>query len=1043
MTNSTIPTQDIDTDLARADIFEDLNESQSQAVSTLDGPVIVLAGAGAGKTTVLIRRIANLIMNGVAPMNILAVTFTNKAASELRDRLTDLVGEPGSLVVAGTFHSVAFRKILKRFANPDFLASEGLSEKFVIMDNTDSSKLKKETLKELTEYDRDQVIINEWKLKDFEAELTVVRANGLNRAEYIKDIRPGSREEGFKLVVANFWESYEKKCRAANGVDFDDILLLAHRMIKNDSSIAEFLSREFSHIMLDEYQDTNPVQMKIMDAIAGQHRNICVVGDEKQCVHKDTLISTSKGEKSAGDLIEGDMILAYRNGNTAYQSVEKIMPSPWTEARTITTESGRYLTMSPNHRIYATQPDAQPGWLLCLTYTIDSGFSLVIADGSIPMRKHASDRNSVIGSADSIWVIQSSNDRDDIIFFNDYYTQKYALKQRVFSNVNASISRPSFSSMADEKNLTGYDLLEDGNLLIDYPLWTHDELAPDNNPKTVTLSCHNLHGNTVSIEWIGDELNSLIPEQFQDAITLHENNLSHLSITESSYRDALNVAQTISQAVNLPLKDVLVLGDDEDYLRLHTSSALVCGMSVLVCDNPGEPYLEKITSIEDINAFDEPLLDLSVNDASNFFGNGILSHNSIYGFRGATIDVILSFKDRYPDASIVNMHTNYRSNPAILSIANGLSSAMSEKLTDGQLDSGCNHDNADPDLIQYKNDRDEAAGIISDIKVAFKNNGEIGKNIAILYRNRSLKTLIERELLKNNIPYAIYGDTSFFERKEVKDTVALIRYMYHPWDSMAALRVLEAIKIGLSPKRAQAIAQEEGINVHDALVGLSMRKGKNAERLRVFLELLNAMREAMDSGEDPEYIYEDMFDIWDSYVQEGLEKYVASSTNPEGESSMSGRKENVEYVLTRMREHLQNGKSIDDVIEDLTMLIEDTAGRGKAEDDQKVRLMTIHAAKGLEFDRVFVAGMEDESCPGNAFDDRAVEEERRIFYVALTRAKKFLTVTSAKSRFTYGEVRLSRPSRFIGELKGAEKKGALDYGRRQKEIINSHDGYDL
>lgn len=671
-------------------VFASLNSAQAEAVSATDGPVMILAGAGAGKTTTLIRRVANLILKGVSPSSIMAVTFTNKAASELRERLYGIVGGNAKHVVAGTFHSIIFRKILKRFSSPAFLARNALKDQFVIIDKSDSSKLLKESLKELSAFDREQIIKNGWKLKDFEQKLTVARANGLSSMQFRKAIKPGSKDEEMEKTAASLWDIYEKKCRSANGIDFDDILLLGYDLIINDPYIASVLGDEFTHIMLDEYQDTNPVQMKIMDEIAKKHRNICVVGDEKQ---------------------------------------------------------------------------------------------------------------------------------------------------------------------------------------------------------------------------------------------------------------------------------------------------------------------------------------------------------SIYSFRAASIDVILGFKDRYPDAVIINMNTNYRSNPAILSAANVLSSAMGERLSDGRLLAGASHKEQTPEIRCFESDKNEASGV-SDRIAALIRDGETPSQIAVLYRNRSIKSSLEKELLHRNIKYAVYGDTGFFERKEVKDTIAMIRYMFHPFDSMAALRVLDAIKIGVSSKKAQQDSSERSITVHEFLLDAINKGGKKAEKIRSFVGDLSAMRESIESKDSPDHIFEDMMTIWDTYLKPGLEKYALTASADE-DASISDREENVQYIFERMREHLVNGLPMEEIVEDLTLLAEDTSGRGNGDRENKVCLMTVHAAKGLEFNNVFIIGVEDENIPGSAWSEREIEEERRIFYVAMTRAKKNLCISHAKYRTVYGRYEAMHPSRFISEMGRKSAAGA------SKQVAYSSDGYDL
>lgn len=284
-----------------------LNSEQQQVITNLTGPVQVLAGAGAGKTTTLMHRVGALIEAGVRPEHILLVTFTKKAAAEIKERLVARIGEDGKLVNAGTFHSICLTKILKRHADEEFLATMGLGKNWESIDETDQAKLMRQTMNELTDADRAYCDENQWRAKNFESFLSMVRSMGIRRTHYytekkrvinnveldnplyrINDFLSGEGIDdiaGFEQIAMNFWERYEQLCRSKNAIDFDDILSISAFLMEDRPEVAKRLAEDWRYLMLDEYQDTNTVQMKVMDAIAQHHQNICVVGDDQQSIY--------------------------------------------------------------------------------------------------------------------------------------------------------------------------------------------------------------------------------------------------------------------------------------------------------------------------------------------------------------------------------------------------------------------------------------------------------------------------------------------------------------------------------------------------------------------------------------------------------------------------------------------------------------------------------------------------------------------------------------------------------------------------------------
>ena len=254
-----------------AEILEGLNTAQQEAVQTMSGPVLILAGAGSGKTKTLTHRIANLIANGVLPQEILALTFTNKAAREMRERLAKLLGRENSFSFMpwmGTFHSICV-KMLRIEAE-----SVGLDKSFVIYDTDDRLALIKRAMKEL------QVSDKSVKPKAAEAAISKAKNEGKMPDEMLADAYYPNQQQ-----IARVYERYEEMRKKADAVDFDDLLLYVARLLRERKDIREKWQNRFKHILIDEYQDTNHIQYEIVKLLVNEERNICCVGDDWQSIY--------------------------------------------------------------------------------------------------------------------------------------------------------------------------------------------------------------------------------------------------------------------------------------------------------------------------------------------------------------------------------------------------------------------------------------------------------------------------------------------------------------------------------------------------------------------------------------------------------------------------------------------------------------------------------------------------------------------------------------------------------------------------------------
>ncbi len=315
-------------------LLEGLNAPQQQAVTHTQGPLLIFAGAGSGKTRTLTHRIAYLIQHGVSPHRILAVTFTNKASKEMRARLENLVGPVAKKMWLGTFHALCAQMLR---IHGDRI---GINPRFSILDSDDQLRLMKEVVKEANlDSDRFKPAVALSKVSDAKNEL-LVPEKVIERAS-----KPHER------VYANLYARYQERLRVASALDFDDLLMEAVRLLQESPESLEHWSDRFEHILIDEFQDVNEAQFRWARLLASKHNNICVVGDDDQCLVAGTLVETPEGKKPIEEVIEGDKVLAgIGEGIAAFYEVQAVKAKAYNgPVLKIRTDFHHELRVTPNH----------------------------------------------------------------------------------------------------------------------------------------------------------------------------------------------------------------------------------------------------------------------------------------------------------------------------------------------------------------------------------------------------------------------------------------------------------------------------------------------------------------------------------------------------------------------------------------------------------------------------------------------------------------------------------------------------------------------
>ena len=420
---------------------------------------------------------------------------------------------------------------------------------------------------------------------------------------------------------------------------------------------------------------------------------------------------------------------------------------------------------------------------------------------------------------------------------------------------------------------------------------------------------------------------------------------------------------------------------------------------------------------------------------------------SIYSFRGANIDNILNYQRQFQGTRLFKLEQNYRSTQTIVEAANSLI-----KHNRNQIPKDVFSENAKGEKIQYKpaySDKEEAAIVAKDVKRIRREDGCQYSDFAILYRTNAQSRSFEEEFRKQGIPYRIYGGLSFYQRKEIKDIIAYVRLVANPDDEEAIKRIINYPARGIGATTVLKIADcahQNQVSFWEVIgtperYGLAVSKG-TMNKLETFRLLISSFIERAQTT--------DVYELGDAIIKEsGISQDIMSGKDADD----LARQENLEEFLSGMsafvEERREEGRFdelfLQDYLQDVALLTDADSDGDK--DEPRVSLMTVHAAKGLEFPTVFVVGLEENIFPSplSAASLRELEEERRLLYVAITRAEKHCILTNAKNRWRYGKMEFDNPSRFIDEIDGKlidcqDEAGGSLFGSMSESRLGSRSG---
>lgn len=779
-------------------------DAEQRSAALTDGRVLVAAGAGAGKSTTLVARVKYLVEERkVNPSRILVSSFNKKAAEELKTKIGKAVGgDKAKAMQVGTLHGL-FKAAITKYGTPE---EQGMfrGKIGILTGSTTAAAVNRLWRKCLAEPKGDgtmqdaeapsakQMLMfkTKWSGNGVTPAQAKAEAKGNSEIdaalwyemyEGLKGGIPGWRPacEG-KAEAAREYDTFLRKNREVQGKggdtynarlgDFDDMVTTWIEILERRPEVRKRAQAAFDHVMIDESQDLNSTQSRVLELMTehvtdgADGKSFWMVGDPDQCVEENTpvLIAGAAVNIKARDLSEGDRVISWKNGGLCEQVVRRAWKSSWTWGYEVATESGHTFTASPNHKIWAMPPRLDGGQVFVyLMHRQDLGFRVGTSRNPFGLGSRMHNEN-----ADRLWLLDKCPDIGTALELEITYSLRYGIPMTTFNSRGIEFSR--LTSIFEKFGSNGARLLEERHLPFDLPHWVAHSTSTGSCPRrAVRLLAHTGRGTRVEFEWSeSDTYDRLSKAGYtcQDARPTKSACRYRVRRVCASYRDALIYATELSRIANVPLAQRLSFPDSEP-LPLVTVAGLLPGSLVPVFE---EGFLELSPVSQVGKVMGRKFVDLDVDDASNFVGGGILSHNSIYAFRGARPDLLVDLdgKEGWKTRLI---RTNYRCPPEVVTAANKLVANNVDRMEKEALASPGRATGESSILASvYQDEAATAIAVAGEIKESWDEEGSEISDNAILCRTNKELNAFETALLMRGIPYARKGASSFLSSPETK-----------------------------------------------------------------------------------------------------------------------------------------------------------------------------------------------------------------------------------------------------------------------------------
>jgi DNA helicase II / ATP-dependent DNA helicase PcrA len=1067
-----------------------LNKEQLEAVEHTSGPLLIVAGAGTGKTTVITEKVAYLVNEKkIKADEILALTFTDKAAGEMEERIDKILPYGYTDLWIMTFHAFCER-ILKAHG-----LDIGIANDFKLLNSTEQWMLVRENLDKFNlDYYRPlgnptkfiHALVNHFsRCKDEE----ISPEDYLEYADKLKidldTMESTGGEDATSEVkrlqeISNAYHIYQQLLLDNSSLDFGDLINYTLKLFRKRPNILKKYQDQFKYVLVDEFQDTNWAQYELVKLLVGDDKNLTVVGDDDQCLPGDAQIDLPTGKKKIKDIVVGDEVLtAVGKGHLGVQKVNKVFrKKKKATLLTIKLKSGNVVSVTDNHKMfcYTTKQRGKGFVYVYLMYKQGFGWRMGITNDLIV-------RLRLERSADSILAVRGFDSEEEARYYETLWSLTYGIptvcfKEREGLMIKGKWIDKLYQDIDVESNVRRF--AKDMN--IDLSSYHHClEAVTRGGGKRIKINitmCYRKYRSKDHVK-SGREFmqNSCIIHQLSLETSnkkiidkLKKNGFKlgktkkglRLSLTHSDIKKVGEIAKKLQEITGGFIESKFNLGriNYQHWPALIMPAKNLVKGGFLPIRKKNQVIYDQIVDIK-VKKINQTVYDLEIDRTHNFIANGVIVHNSVYKFRGASVSNILQFKDDFSKSKEIYLNQNYRSSQNILDLAYNfiqlnnperLEVKLNEQKKNNKLSKKLESNILEQGIIEhlhYSTAQEEVEGVIDKVIELSKEKEFSFNDVAILVRANNQAEAFLNGLRNASIPFNFVASKGLYSKEIIMDVLAYLKLLDNYHESLAMWRVLNFPMMNIKVEDLMEISrfsQRKTISLYEACQKINLLNNLEQETVRKVNKIMGLIsahtkltREKNTKAVVLQFLQDFNYSKW--LLDKDDEKsfvYINLFVKKMDEFEGSFDDKSVKNFMRLTELELESGE-------------QGSLSKELEEGPESVKVMTIHSAKGLEFKYVFVVNLVDKRFPSMnrqnpiilpnelikeviPSGDVHLQEERRLFYVAMTRAKLGLYLTSAQN---YGGTRKKKLSRFIYEVgldaePEAEKKDSTE----QKQEFN-------